>query len=325
MDETITTTIQAVMQATTAGVLSVQVEETVRSLSPAPKSHQLPIGQSELQQARPPSPLARKKEWFNRCIRRAVYEDFPDGNQRIEGSLFLKNEVLSPTSIENQTLASSPLSPDGAKMAKSPTSASTSPMGSPPSSPSGKPMDIRSPTSKRFPNWFSFFYPPSPSGSMPTNGEAHPNSDVETEPIARTVTPMQDPRKDALPLKSILKPPKLMLPLFAVSPESGSAIPKPINKYEFLQQERERELQTMEIIQDEVQFAERPRRIAFLETKIVIETHSKEDYNRSAIDYIARSLTPSLATLIKKELNEVKAEMEVHEHSRHLTQFYQVR
>lgn len=57
----------------------------------------------------------------------------------------------------------------------------------------------------------------------------------------------------------------------------------------------------------------------------ICETFHKEDYSRQSLDYIARQLTPSLALQIKKELNSVKQEMEVHEDARHLTQFYLIK
>jgi hypothetical protein len=57
----------------------------------------------------------------------------------------------------------------------------------------------------------------------------------------------------------------------------------------------------------------------------VCETFNKEDYCRQSLDYVARQLTPSLALAIKKELNNVKQEMEVHEDARHLTQFYLIK
>ena len=57
----------------------------------------------------------------------------------------------------------------------------------------------------------------------------------------------------------------------------------------------------------------------------VCETFHKEDYCRQSLDYVARQLTPALALSIKKELNAVKQEMEIHEESRHLTQFYLIK
>lgn len=57
----------------------------------------------------------------------------------------------------------------------------------------------------------------------------------------------------------------------------------------------------------------------------ICETFHKDDYCRESADYVARQLTPSLATAIKRELNEIKQEMEVHEDARHLTQFYVIK
>lgn len=57
----------------------------------------------------------------------------------------------------------------------------------------------------------------------------------------------------------------------------------------------------------------------------ICETFHKDDYCRQSLDYVARQLTPALALSIKKELNEIKQEMEVHEESRHLTQFYLIK
>jgi hypothetical protein len=47
------------------------------------------------------------------------------------------------------------------------------------------------------------------------------------------------------------------------------------------------------------------------------------EYERRG-DYIAKCLTPEIAYFIKKELNEIKQDMEVHEASRKNTQFYSV-
>lgn len=57
----------------------------------------------------------------------------------------------------------------------------------------------------------------------------------------------------------------------------------------------------------------------------VCETFHKDDYCRQSLDYVARQLTPSLALAIKKELNTVKQEMEVHDDAKHLTQFYLIK
>ena len=57
----------------------------------------------------------------------------------------------------------------------------------------------------------------------------------------------------------------------------------------------------------------------------ICETFHKEDYSRQSLDYVARQLTPSLALQIKKELNSVKQEMDIHDDARHLTQFYLIK
>jgi hypothetical protein len=66
-------------------------------------------------------------------------------------------------------------------------------------------------------------------------------------------------------------------------------------------------------------------RIRFENEVKVCETFSKDDYSRTSVEYVARQLTPALALAIKKELNAVKQEMDVHEESRHNTQFYFVK
>ena len=66
-------------------------------------------------------------------------------------------------------------------------------------------------------------------------------------------------------------------------------------------------------------------KITFDNEVSVCETFHKEDYCRQSLDYVARQLTPSLALAIKKELNSVKQEMEVHEDAKHLTQFYLIK
>ena len=68
------------------------------------------------------------------------------------------------------------------------------------------------------------------------------------------------------------------------------------------------------------------RRLQFtLERSTVHETWHKAEYERGGVESIAKALTPEIATQIKRELNEVKREMEIHEESRQYTQFYPVR
>jgi hypothetical protein len=70
----------------------------------------------------------------------------------------------------------------------------------------------------------------------------------------------------------------------------------------------------------------RRRRIQFnLDNNIYGETHNPNDYDRGGVEYIAKSLTFEVALMIKKELNDLKKEMAVHEDSRCYTQFYPLR
>lgn len=243
---------------------------------------------------------SRRSNWINRCINTAVFDGFPDGNHIVEGGLFLRDE--------NDDAAVK-------AVAVQPTTHPT------------KPLEIKAPVSRRFPSWLSFFYPHSPpSSSLPKAmvlavTDSPGSSDVETESIGQRATP---PPKEAErpPPKSILKAPKMM--------EQPSLldvveIPAPIKKSTFLIQERERLSELCDDIVESLMIVEKRRKVVFCEECTLTETFGKEEYDRSAIDYIARALTPSIAMVIKRELNEIKAEMEVHEHSRHLTQFYPVR
>lgn len=239
--------------------------------------------------------MGRKKDWLNRCIRKTISDNFPDGGQLIEGGIFIRNE-------------------DSNSLPTPPPRQGKDLLPSPPASPpmESRPVDIKAPATKRFPGWLSYFYPSSPTSSSTGKLTTSPNtSDVETDSISQhRLTP-------SAPKKGILKPSKLVQPTSFLDEE----LPKPIeNKFQFLQQERERAQLFMQI--DEI---DRTRKVVFNEQHSFIEVHSKEDYNRSAIDYVARALTPSIAMMIKKELNEIKAEMEVHDSSRHHTQFYQVK
>lgn len=70
----------------------------------------------------------------------------------------------------------------------------------------------------------------------------------------------------------------------------------------------------------------RRRRLKFdMERVRYHQTYGRGDYERGGVEYIAKSLTPEVAMMIKRELNEVKREMPIHEESRHYTQFYQLR
>ncbi len=64
------------------------------------------------------------------------------------------------------------------------------------------------------------------------------------------------------------------------------------------------------------------RRLRFDNEVRVCETFHKEDYCRESVEYVAKHLSPAVAVAIKRELNEIKQEMHVHDEARHLTQFY---
>ena len=64
------------------------------------------------------------------------------------------------------------------------------------------------------------------------------------------------------------------------------------------------------------------RAVRFENEVKVCETFAKDDYSRESVEYVARQLTPALALAIKKELNAIKQDMDVHDESRENTQFY---
>jgi hypothetical protein len=78
----------------------------------------------------------------------------------------------------------------------------------------------------------------------------------------------------------------------------------------------------MNVVMCNSQKPQKSNKLRFDGEVAVCETFHREDYCRQSLDYVARQLTPTLALAIKKELNSVKQEMEVHDDSRHLTQFY---
>lgn len=161
------------------------------------------------------------------------------------------------------------------------------------------PLEIKKPASKRIQNWLTYFYPLSPQKSSTTPAVLHVSppasttSDIESDPIMHRFSP--PPKKSILKKKHVQVQPHDLL--------------------------REVELFKPEF---DLMHCGNQKSLVFKETTYIVETYSREEYNRSAIDYIARALTPAIATLIKKELNEVKSEMEVHEESRKHTQFYTV-
>lgn len=164
-------------------------------------------------------------------------------------------------------------------------------------------LEIKKPAGKRFQQWLMDLYGSSPPKSgtagiaTAQRGTSSPSSsttsDVECEPIHQRFSP--------LPTKSILKKRSLKL-----LPSCDLMMSDPVEL-------------------DTVSSPPSPRkRLVFAERVLEVETYGRHEYNRRAIDYIARALTPAIAMLIKKELNEIKSEMDVHEQSKQHTQFYVV-
>lgn len=181
---------------------------------------------------------------------------------------------------------------------------------------------------RRFHTWLSYFYngrasaPPSPTAASDSAVEG-----TEDDNSMRD-TPSPIPRH---PMRGILKATRPLGDL--------SSLPAPIQKATFLRQEEMQRLarftdrfrtrrSSLDDFTEERQrsgFARR-RKLRFdLERTEFGETYSRGDYERGGVEYIAKSLTPDIAMMIKRELNEVKREMPIHEESKHYTQFYVLR
>lgn len=125
-------------------------------------------------------------------------------------------------------------------------------------------------------------------------------------------------------IRGILKPAK------AISYEALAALPPPIQRSARLSPRELRRLTpyppSPPASQQLYEKPSRQLRVTFPVDPVITvhDAHSTDEYNRGACEFAARSLTPQLALLIKRELNEVKAEMDVHEESREHTQFYKV-
>ena len=147
----------------------------------------------------------------------------------------------------------------------------------------------------RLQNWLNYLYASSSSSSRYYQQQNNKNYDVECA---------MD-RYDAVPLKGILKKG------LTVSSNSNSPVPSPPN--------------TNSPSPQLSNTTKKSFKLRFDNEVSVCETFHKEDYSRQSLDYVARQLTPTLALSIKKELNSIKQEMEIHDDSRHLTQFYLIK
>ncbi|GMG19214.1 unnamed protein product [Ambrosiozyma monospora] len=63
-------------------------------------------------------------------------------------------------------------------------------------------------------------------------------------------------------------------------------------------------------------------KVRFSSRILLYDTYTEDEYDRHPESGTCNNLTPQLAIMIKNELNEVKAEMEVHELSRCYTHFF---
>lgn len=204
--------------------------------------------------------------------------------------------------------------------------------------------EVKSPQGvRKFHSWLSYFY----SGHGKTSGSSSPSiSDSPASPKTTELGELEGrpPPVNELvlllkrkPTKSILKIPKGLNDL--------SNIPAPVQKMAFLRQEEvhrltkftekfrnrrpdqpfEDHLEMDEFTRGKSGFARR-RRVRFdFERTSMHETYSRSEYDRAGVEYIAKSLTPEVAMMIKRELNEVKREMPIHEDSKMHTQFYVLR
>lgn len=231
-----------------------------------------------------------------------------------------------------------------------PAQASAAPSG--PCAPCG-PGGVKSPVGVRkfqFHGLFSFFYnnPNQPGESL--KEEEHYSGDVDMTDGDSIEVEEIDLKKQ--PAKSILKPAKQVGDL--------TTLPPPILKSVFLRQEELSRMthfnhsmrhrhhlshsreshhhvhattnqSDLQKTKGSIPASSMPnlsgsRRLQFtLDRSTIHEAWHRADYERGGVEYIAKALTPEIANLIKRELNEVKREMDVHEDSRHYTQFYPVR
>jgi hypothetical protein len=179
------------------------------------------------------------------------------------------------------------------------------------------PESPKSPQSvRKLQSWFSYFYSGKSSGG--------------SSPVEAPVSPMDiDESESHIVLRFRPRQPRGIL---KKTPPLGdmSLLPPPIQKSTFLRHE---EVQRLSRLVERRPTDERRRsgfarhrKLRFdLDRTDYGETWNRHDYERGGVEYIAKSLTPDIAMMIKRELNEVKKEMPVHEESRQYTQFYMLR
>lgn len=133
--------------------------------------------------------------------------------------------------------------------------------------------------------------------------------------------PLKPSNTGSGPKKGILKPAK------AISYEALASLPPPIQRSARLSPRELRRLTPLPPSPPPSQTTFNSKRRVHFSASPVLTIHdaySTDEYNRGACEFAAKALTPQLAMQIKKELNEAKQEMEVHEESREFTQFYKL-
>ena len=188
------------------------------------------------------------------------------------------------------------------------------------SSASSKPEKVR----RSFPSWLGLFF-----GKESNNDDLNSIANVLSA-TAMIEKPVLTVKQAAV--KGILKPAKRL--------DETIEVPPPIKKSAFLRTEEILRLTapqtSSEVEEEENEYAmdidedpmkqKKGRRLQWAEQECQVEeTWSPCEYIRGGNDYIAKHLNPVIAMAIKRELNELKSEMEVHEESVHHTQFYAVK
>ena len=218
---------------------------------------------------------------------------------------------------------------------------------------------LRSPQGRKFHSWLSYFYAGRVSSSSSSSGsplhessispkammeidardEDQEEEEEEEEQVEeeQRLQEVSDPVRTRGPTKGILKMPKPIC--------SMADLPPPVQKTVFLRQEEVQRLTAFterhfghaslalshRIATGQQQRHQQPQsgRRAKLQWNFEATTYheafGRSEYERGGVEYVAKCLTPELAMMIKRELNEVKREMPIHEESRHHTQFYALR
>lgn len=186
---------------------------------------------------------------------------------------------------------------------------------------------IKTPQGRKFHSWLSYFY----SSSGKASGSTSPTVSAPPSPKTPRDSPGCDVPANSLTVAAMLqlRPAKGILKASKASSDP-SQLPPPIVKSSFLRQEEVHRLTRFTrgqrlTSQGDTDQRRSPKLRWNFQGNEYAETWSRSMYERGGVEYIAKSLTPELAMMIKRELNEVKKEMPVHEDSKRYTQFYALR